>query len=62
MNDFFLFFCDYNSLFLFFLFGNGSDKIAGILTGLSSQDKTKKKVQILRSNDILVFSNLWLVK
>ena len=28
--------------FSFFLFGNGKDKIAGILTGLSSQDKTRK--------------------
>jgi len=32
----------YNIFFLFFLFGNGKDKIAGILTGLSSQEKTKK--------------------
>ena len=56
---FFLFFRDYNSFFLFFLFGNGRDKVTGILTGLSSQDKTKKYIN---STKQLYNSNLRLIK
>ena len=56
---FFYFFVIIIVFFLFFLFGNGRDKITGILTGLSSQDKTKKYIN---STKQLYNSNLRLVK